>query len=94
MKVTLSSAGNPDHGQNPNQSLFGCEKNKSIKVNSFKEASDVCKKFIDDNGLGSGNWEGGQIFDDAGKQIAHVSYNGRVWEGKTWTPNAKEITNL
>jgi len=81
MKVSLSSVGNPDFGQDPNHPLFGCQKDKTVEVNSFKEASDVCKKFIDDNDLGSGNWSGGAVYEDK-KQVAYVSYNGRVWQGK------------
>lgn len=93
MKVQLSSVGNPDFNQNPDAPMYGCEPNKLVEVNSFKEASDVCSKFIIKNDLGSGNWSGGQIVDDKGKHIAHVSYNGRVWEGSaSQTPfEAKEI---
>ncbi len=91
LKVTLASVGNPDFNQNPNQPMWGCEKNKTVKVESFKEASEACTKFIGDNDLGSGNWAGGQITDDSGKVIAHVSYNGRVWEGEMWTSTCKEI---
>ena len=91
MKVTLNSVGNPDHNQNPNLPMYGAKKNSVVTVKSFKEASEVCQKFIEDNDLGGGNWNGGRIFDDDGKEIAHVSYNGRVWEGKSWTPTTKEI---
>jgi len=93
MKVTLTSAGNPDHNQNPNQPLYGCEKNKSVEVASFVEARNACVKFIDDNDLGGGNWSGGEIINNEGKIIAHVSYNGRVWEGKSmdWKSSTIEI---
>jgi len=79
MIVKLSSCGNPDFGQDPNRPLYGCEKDKKISVDSFKEASQVCVEFISQNDLGSGNWDGGQVF-DGDKQVAQVSYNGRVWE--------------
>lgn len=91
MKVKLASIGNPDFGQNPNEPMWGCEPNKMVPVKTFREASDACMKFIEDNDLGSGNWYGGEIYDDKGKIIAHVSYNGRVWEGEHWTSNTKEI---
>lgn len=91
MKVTLKSVGNPDHNQNPNLPMYGAKKNSVVTVKSFKEASEVCSKFIEDNDLGSGNWSGGEILDDNKKIIAHVSYNGRVWEGKPWTSTTKEI---
>lgn len=94
MKVTLESVGNIDHGENPNQQKLGASKNKSVKVNSFLEARQKCMNFIDSNDLGGGNWSGGLIMDDNNKVIAHVSYNGRVWEGANWTKDTKEITDL
>lgn len=81
MKVKLASVGNPDFGQDPNRPMWGCEKNRTVTVASYKEASEVCSKFINDNDLGGGNWTGGEIYDDKNKVIAHVSYNGRVWKG-------------
>ena len=93
MKVKLSSVGNPDFGQNPNKPMWGV-KNKTVKVNSFKEASAVCQKFIDENDLGGGNWTGGEILDENNKVIANVSYNGRVWEGESNNPVRKEILGL
>ena len=91
MKVNLASVGNPDFRQDPNNPLFGCEPNKFVSVKTFKEASEACVKFINENDLGSGNWYGGEIYDNKGKIIAHVSYNGRVWEGQNWSTNAVEI---
>jgi len=93
MLVRLASIGNPDFGQDPNKPMYGCEKGKLVKVATFKEASEKCRKFIDDNDLGGGNWFGGEIYNDDDKNtvIAHVSYNGRVWEGSEWTPQTREI---
>lgn len=76
MTVKLSSCGNPDHGQNPNDSL---SPKVSIEVATLKGASLVCLKYIARWNLGGGNWAGGQIYKD-GKQVARVSYNGRVWD--------------
>jgi len=76
MTVKLSSCGNPDHGQNPTDSLSPtvfCE------VATFKGASLICTKYIANWNLGGGNWAGGQIHKD-GKQVARVSYNGRIWD--------------
>lgn len=92
MKVTLSSVGNPDFRQDPNNPLYGCQKDKTVTVASFKEASEVCNKFINDNDLGSGNWSGGDITDESGKVIAMVSYNGKVWKGDTLTGKNEQIT--
>lgn len=88
--IELSSVGNAAYGQDPNRPLFGAEVNHSVKVYSFKQASEVARKFIEDNELGSSNWSGGAILQD-GKQIAFVTYNGRVWEGIKRDENSKEI---
>lgn len=56
---------------------------KRVYIKTFREASEACRKYIERNELGSGNWTGGQIFYDIGEHgepIAHVSYNGRVWD--------------
>ena len=91
MIVVLESVGNPDFGQDPDRPMWGCTPNHAKVVKTFKEASEACVKFIDDNELGGGNWSGGLIKKN-GKAIANVSYNGRVWEGTTgWTPDTKEI---
>jgi hypothetical protein len=90
MKVVLSSVGNIDHNENPNKPKYG-SKDKIVEVISMKEARTKCMKYIDDNDLGGGNWSGGDILDDNGKFLAHISYNGRIWEERNWTPTTKEI---
>ncbi len=86
--VKLSSCVNPDRSVS--------DTNKKIKailkeVNTLLEASNVCRKFIEENELGSGNWDGGEISDGEGKFIARVSYNGRVWKDKIYVPNGEEF---
>lgn len=76
-EVTLASVGNPDHGQNPDAILPGVASCRCA-VSSLKEASAKCREFIDEHGLGGGNWSGGEVFED-GVLVARVSYNGRVW---------------
>jgi hypothetical protein len=94
MKVLLSSVGNPDFGQNPNEQLWGAEGNRVVDIKTFEDAVVECILFINNNDLGGGNWDGGDITDN-GKLIAYVSYNGRVWEveeGKgKWSGRGKEI---
>ena len=78
-RVRLASCGNPDHGQNPNHRMYGAEANRWQKVGSIAEASTACRKFIEDNDLGGGNWSGGEVMDDKKIIIARISYNGRAW---------------
>ena len=90
--VTLSSEGNPDFGQNPNQPLWGCEPNQSKQVDTIEEASKACQQFIHNNDLGAGNWSGGQLMDNQlGKQIGQISYNGRVWDMNPDWQKRKEL---
>ncbi len=49
-----------------------------VTVLTLADASAICRKYIDDNELGGGNWTGGQVFEGP-TQLARVSYNGRVW---------------
>lgn len=50
-----------------------------VPIADFTAASRACREFIEANDLGASAWRGGQIVDDAGKVVATVSYNGRVW---------------
>ena len=78
MQVELASDINPDDHQRG--IVRKPIKSKLQSVDSFEEASRVVNRFISDNDLGGGNWTGGAIYKD-GKQVAYVSYNGRVWSG-------------
>ena len=77
MKVKLKHCANIDinggyYGKAPR------ENNIYVEVNNLEEASETCKNWIHKYGLGSGNWIGGQVYEN-GKQIARISYNGRAW---------------
>lgn len=85
MIVKLSSCGNPDFRQNPDEPLYGCPDEFYAHVATFKGASELCTRYINRWELGGGNWSGGQVY-NGDKQIAKVSYNGRVWD-----MNDKEI---
>ena len=78
--VVLSSGGNEDFGEDPNEAQSPTQR---VKVKTFKEASQVCLKYIVDHNLGSGQWyagvKAGMVYDRDGKPVARVSYNGRVW---------------
>lgn len=78
MKVKLSSCGNPDMQQNPNEPLYGCPSECYAYVATLRGASELCVIYINKWELGGGNWDGGQVF-EGNKQIALVSYNGRIW---------------
>lgn len=92
-KLTLSSRGNPDFGQDSTRSLPGVA-DLTIEVVDFAEASQECRSFIERNGLGGGNWSGGSIVDAEGKLVGQVSYNGKVWKaGEDFKLGAPPIFN-
>ena len=82
--------------------LYVTLKGKDAKAcSSFAEAAQIAKQFRDtaDYGFPIGGdqysrFQTGRVFDAAtDKQIAHVSYNGRVWHGtaRQWTAQTMEI---
>ena len=89
MEVELASCGNPDHFQNPNRPMWGCESNHNIKVGSLEEASLVCSKFIERNNLGGGNWIGGKVL-EKNEYIAQISITGKIMSPEPETGNRKE----
>ena len=85
--VTLGAYGNIDHGENPYKALQGVFQGTK-QAETIEELQQIVRTYIDDNDLGSGNWSGGDVFED-GKKIGRISYNGRWWpleelERKGW----------
>jgi hypothetical protein len=62
------------------------EKEEKVEVKDLQEARSVIKKIIDENCLGASDWylsgKTGNVYEGE-KVIAHISYNGRVWEVDT-----------
>ena len=83
MNVKLEAKPNHDYDHSDYRALINI-KAHTVKVSSLREASQICRKFIDDNELGGGNWTGGDITDDEGDLIGYVSYNGRVWKDHSY----------
>ena len=82
--VYLRGAGNPD-----NQQYCDVCRPALVLCESLEDASKECKKYIQQNELGGGNWGGsfpndvyqsGHVFDLDGKLVKYISYNGRIWE--------------
>lgn len=61
-------------------------------VKNYAEASGVWCEMRDENGFGSSDMPSLTIVDlNTGATVAHVSYNGRVWPGASWKPDAKPL---
>ena len=81
MKVTLAHCKNPDI-KGGYWTAISRPRKFQIEVGpSYAEAVTICLAFIAEYDLGGGNWAGGQVYDDDGKQVARISYNGRLWRG-------------
>lgn len=78
--VKLSSCGNPDFDQNPYESVYGVPK-RVMRATSIEECQRIVRNYIEFYNLGSGNWDGGDVFKD-GKLIGNISYNGRFWSNE------------
>ena len=88
--VKLSHARNPDIDGGYWQQPIDDGTTVWKAVTDIPEASQVVRAYIDRNGLGSGNFTGGQVvhaIQGKHKPFARISYNGRAWDlnGKALT---------
>lgn len=79
-QVYLKSCGNIDYGQSPFMEVAPSQLVDSDTIQGCQEA--VCE-YIDDNDLGSGNWCGGQVYEEGVGYIGRVAYNGRFFSNDT-----------
>ena len=61
------------------------------QVGGLKEARELCLNFIKHYELGGSSWTGGRVIDGNNNFVAHISYNGRIWEGEEYPCKEIEI---
>lgn len=61
------------------------------QVQNLKEAKKLCLDYIEYYDLGGSSWIGGRVIDNESNFIAHISYNGRVWESENYPCKEIEI---
>ena len=81
--VLLANHGNPDHGQNPYQPIWGAPMPQWVCVASLEEASAACRAYIAKHDLGSGNWREAKVLNGQGEHVASISYNARIWSKRS-----------
>lgn len=82
LRLLIETAGNPDFDEDPHSSL---SPRLDIECSTLAEAVQYAEGYRDYYNLGGGNWQVAVIKSARdGTVLAHVSYNGRVWEGRTW----------
>ena len=67
---------------------------RTVAVNNFGEASHVVHCSVNAEDIGGTEYaerRAGMIMNAAGQVVAHVSYNGRVWAGNSWTKETREL---
>ena len=74
--VNLSTCGNIDHGQNSYEPMYGVP-SYMFKCQTIEEGIQEVRRYIEWFDIGSGNWIGGQVYDDNDNVIGQIYYNGR-----------------
>ncbi len=66
---------------------------KTYPVADFATASQLTNAARDRSGVGANRFTNPLLFDKTGKQVAYVSYNGRVWAGapRDWAPDRQPL---
>ena len=83
--LSISTCGNPDHGQDPDRPLYGTPEELKVTASTLVELIRQVRQFQVEYDVGGGNWMNPQVFKNR-KPIGWMSYNGRIWSEQTWTP--------
>ena len=75
----------------PSKTMFLQIGRRRYQVASFQEASEMFCRARDVMGEGASKTPKALIVDEMGKAFARISYNGRVWAGTEYDPNATPI---
>ena len=66
---------------------------KRVPCKSVNDCVLAWESFRDAHGVGASDMRSGcGIVSKNGKRVAKVSYNGRVWPVKPWTPEQQELS--
>jgi hypothetical protein len=60
--------------------LFKVLPKQTFLIQSLREASEICRKYIKQYDLGSSNFSGGYVYNLDNKFVAEISFNGKVWD--------------
>lgn len=78
--VALSARGSIYHNE------YSCDEVSPTylaRAASIEECRRRVRNYIEDYGLGSSQWSGGQVYKSNGEYVGRVSYNGRYWHKDT-----------
>ena len=78
--VMLRSCGDIDYGECPYEEIAPPI---FVQTDSIEKCSEAVREYIEDNNLGSGQWCGGQVYEEEVGYIGKISYNGKFWNKDT-----------
>lgn len=64
---------------------------KRYQVDSLQQASEMYCAARDANMQGMSRTPPGRVVDEHGRDVARISYNGRVWSPEPWQPDARPL---
>ena len=79
MYVLLAARGNPDFSEDPSRTPWGMPPDRVVMVSGMDGARCAVRNFIDHNGVGGGQWVGGDVW-QGGKRLGGIAYNGSYFE--------------
>jgi len=88
-EIKTEVCGNPDFGQDPRKPPYGVRV-KTIKSKTYDSLIDQVREWQSDNDIGGGNWQNPPLLVN-GEVVGYMSYNGKVWADRCWTPETKQI---
>jgi len=88
-EIKTEVCGNPDFGQDPRKPPYGVRV-KKIKAKTYDELKTLVREWMSDNGIGGGNWQDPPLLVN-GEVVGYMSFNGKVWADRNWTPETKQI---
>jgi hypothetical protein len=88
-EIKTQVCGNPDFGQDPRKPPHGVRV-KKIKAKTYDELKTLVREWMSDNDIGGGNWMNPPLV-VSGEVVGYMSYNGKVWADRCWTPETKQI---
>lgn len=78
--VALIAHGNIDYGECPYEEVAP---SSFAHAETIEECSEKVRNYIEDYCIGSGQWCGGQVYEEKVGYIGKISYNGRFWSRDT-----------
>lgn len=71
--------------------LYATIGKSKIQVQSWEQVSKAYRSTIEKLGIGASQTPPCYVIDQSGSVVAHVSYNGKVWHGPSWTSGSEPI---